>query len=100
DYKLEDTYAAHDWAKTYEVHQKNRETYGGLVRPISIIVTQQIHRCVEVWRELVEFLAEREGITKAEAARKALWVTSGVPSSGPKKAAVEAAFISRSDGES
>ena len=43
------------------------------------MVTQDIARCVEVWRELVEFLVEKEGITSAEAEKKAIWVTSGVP---------------------
>jgi type III restriction enzyme len=79
NYKLEDTYAAHDWQKTYAVHQQNQKTYGQQVRPISIVVTQEIARCVEVWRELVDFLAKKEKITNDEAQKKAIWVTSGVP---------------------
>ena len=56
---------AHDWQKTYAIHQQNRKTYGGQVKPISIVVTQEIARCVEVWRELVQFLAKKEKITTA-----------------------------------
>ncbi len=29
NYKLEDTYSAHDWQKTYAIHQQNRKDYGG-----------------------------------------------------------------------
>ena len=79
NYKLEDTYTAHDWQKTYAIHQQNRKTYGGQLKPISIVVTQEIVRCVEVWRELVDFLAKKEKITPEEAEKKAIWVTSGVP---------------------
>lgn len=79
NYKLEDTYTAHDWQKTYAIHQQNRKTYGGQLKPISIVVTQEIARCVEVWRELVDFLAKKEGTSREEAEKKVIWVTSGVP---------------------
>ncbi len=79
NYKLEDTYTAHDWQKTYAIHLQNRKTYGGQLKPISIVVTQEIARCVEVWRELVDFLAKKEKISREEAEKKAIWVTSGVP---------------------
>lgn len=79
NYKLEDTFTAHDWQKTYGIHKQNRKDYGGQVKPISIVVTEDIARCVEVWRELVQFLVEKEGITYAEAEKKAIWITSGVP---------------------
>jgi type III restriction enzyme len=92
NYKLEDTLAAHTWEKTYAVHQKNRDEYGSTVKPISIVVTQEIARCVEVWDELVRFLMEKEGISRADAEAKAIWVTSGVPSAGDAKKRVEAIF--------
>jgi type III restriction enzyme len=79
NYKVEDTYTAHDWQKTYAIHQQNRKTYGGQLKPISIVITSDIARCVEVWRELVDFLAKKERITPEEAGKKAIWVTSGVP---------------------
>ncbi len=100
DYKIEDTYAAHDWQKTYAFHLENKTTYGSKVKPITIVVTQEIARCVEVWRELVDFLAKRETISREEAERKAIWVTSGVPSSGEAKARVEAVYGSRDDKDS
>jgi type III restriction enzyme len=100
NYKLEDTYSAHDWQKTYAIHQKNRKDYGEEVKPISIIVTQEIARCVEVWRELVDFLATKDGNSREAAERKAIWVTSGVPSSGDAKARVQAAYAPRDDKDS
>lgn len=90
NYKIEDTYTAHDWEKTYAIHQKNRTTYGTQVKPISIVVTQEIVRCVEVWDELVRFLMEKERLTREEAERRVIWVTSSVPSGGSGKARVEA----------
>jgi len=100
DYKIEDTYAAHDWQKTYAFHLENKKTYGGKLKPITIVITQEIARCVEVWRELVDFLAKREKISREEAERKAIWITSGVPSSGAAKERVEAVYGSRDDKDS
>jgi len=100
NYKLEDTYKAHDWQKTYAIHEQNQKDYGKQVKPISIVVTQEIARCVEVWRELVNFLVKKEGITRAEADKKVIWVTSGVPSSGDAKARVEAVYGPRNDKDS
>jgi type III restriction enzyme len=99
DYKLEDTYVAQDWQKTYAFHQQNKRDYGTKVKPISIIVTQEIARCVEVWRELVDFLAKEEEISLEEAEKKAIWVTSGVPT-GAVKERVEAVYGSRGDKDS
>lgn len=100
DYKLEDTYSAHDWQKTYAIHQKNRSEYGKQLRPISIVVTQEIARCVEVWKELVDFLVKKEGISREEAEKKAIWVTSGIPGAVDAKARVMAAYGSRNDKDS
>lgn len=100
DYKLADTYKTGDWQKTYAFHLENRETYGKQLKPLTIIVTQEIARCVEVWRELVEFLAEKQRIPLAEAEKKAIWVTSGVPSAGDAKARVDAACGPRDDKDS
>jgi type III restriction enzyme len=100
NYKLEETYTKHDWQKTYAIHQQNWKKYGKEVKPISIVVTQEIARCVEVWRELVEFLAAKEQISSEEAERKAIWVTSGVPSNKEGKARVDAAYRPRSDKDS
>ena len=40
----------------------------------------------EVWRELIDFLVEKEGISRADAERKCIWVTSGIPSGARDKA--------------
>jgi type III restriction enzyme len=100
NYKLEDTYTPQDWQKTYAIHQKNQKDYGQELKPISIIVTQEIARCVEVWRELVDFIAAKEQIGRDEAEKKAIWVTSGVPSSGHAKSRVEAVYSPRDDKDS
>ena len=99
NYKLEDTYIAHDWQKTYAIHQQNRKDYGKDVKPISIVVTQEIARCVEVWVELVEFLVKNEKISRKEAEQKAIWVTSGIPS-GSGKERIEAVYGSRDEKDS
>src|ERR1035437_9528680 len=100
NYKLEETYKAHDWQKTYAIHEQNRKDYGKQLKPVSIVVTQEIARCVEVWRELVEFLVKKERITRAEAEKKVIWITSGVPSSGDAKTRVEAVYSPRNDKDS
>ena len=100
NYKLEDTYTAHDWQKTYAIHEQNKKDYGNELKPISIVVTQEIAKCVEVWRQLVDFLVAKERISREAAERKAIWVTSSVPSSGRGKTRVDAAYTSRDDKDS
>lgn len=100
NYKLEDTHAEHDWQRTYAIHQKNRADYGSAVKPLCIVVTANIAGCVEVWRELVDFLVQKEKISREEAERKAIWVTSGVPTSGQAKARVLAAYSPCDDKDS
>lgn len=100
NYKIEESTTEKGWQETYAIHQQNRTDYGAEVKPISIVVTQEIVRCVEVWRELVDFLSKREGISRAETEKKAIWVTSGVPSSGDGKARVEANYGGRDDKDS
>ncbi len=100
NYKLEETYTAHDWQKTYAIHRKNLKEYGKFLKPLTIVVTQDIARCVEVWRELVDFLADKEKISIEEAEARAIWVTSGVPSSGEAKRRVEAVYGPRGDKDS
>ena len=100
NYKIEDTYVRHDWRKTYAVHLQNVKDYGKHLKPISIVVTQEIARCVEVWNELVEFLMEKERLNRNAAERKVIWVTSGIPSGTDDKARVEAAYHPRDDKDS
>jgi type III restriction enzyme len=100
DYKVEETYKNHSWEKTYSFHEYNVGKYGSQIKPISIIVTQEIATCVEVYRELVDFLMEKEGMTKEEAERKAIWVTSSVPTSGNAGDRVKASYGPRNDKDS
>jgi len=90
DYKTDDTYPAQSWDVIRAVHEKNRDEYGHLVKPITIVVTADIPQCVEVWDELVRFLMGKEGISREAAEAKTIWVTSSVPTSGDGKARVEA----------
>lgn len=98
NYKLEDTHKAHDWQRTLAFHQKNREAYGSQVKPLSIVVTADIARCVEVWRELVDFLVKKEKIPQEQAEAKAIWVTSSIPKQD--KARIEAAYAPRHEKDS
>jgi type III restriction enzyme len=100
DYVLEETRYARGWDQTYNVHQKNRATYGLLLKPITIVVTKEIAKCVEVWKELVDFLGAKEKISREEAEKKVIWVTSGIPTRVGDKEHVEAAYGPRDDKDS
>jgi len=100
DYKLEETYKTNDWQKTYAFHQENQKTYGNKLKPITIVVTKNIARCVEVWNELVEFLGTKEKINRQDAEKKAIWITSGIPSGDEPKGRVEAAYGARGEKDS
>jgi type III restriction enzyme len=99
DYKIEDTYAQHDWQKTYAIHKENQKEYSKYLKPISIVITADIVTCVQTWRKLVDFLMDKESITREEAETKAIWVTSGVPS-GSGKAAIEQVYNPRNEKDS
>ncbi len=100
NYVTAQTMRDNGWAQTYRIHGKNRDDYGATLKPISIVVTQEIVRCVEVWRELVDFLAKKERISREEAERKVIWVTSGVPSGARDKERVLAACPKRDSDDS
>jgi type III restriction enzyme len=91
DYVVADMLKKQSWDKIHAVHLDNIKTHGRKLRPISIVVTQEIAKCVEVWKELVAYLVKKEKITREAAEQKVIWVTSGVPSSGAAKARVLAA---------
>ncbi len=61
-------------------HERNRDKYAGKVKPVSIIVTEKIRKCVEVWKDLVGEIRERDGLTQEEAEKRVIWVASGIPS--------------------
>lgn len=100
NYKLEDTYKDHSWAQTYAIHQKNQKEYGAQVKPISIVVTQEIARCVEVWNELVEYLTKKEKLKPGQAEAKVIWVASGIPSNKKERQRLVDAYRPRDDKDS
>lgn len=81
DYKFEEeTQKDKGFQDSYQLHKKNWEIYGDFLKPITIVVTEKIVSCVKVWKELVDFISEGGKISFAEAKKKVIWVTSGVPS--------------------
>lgn len=80
DYKIEEeSHRKKGFYETWHNHQLNKEKYAGILKPLTIIVTEKIISCVKVWKDFVEFLAEKEKLTPEEAARKVIWVVSGIP---------------------
>lgn len=61
--------------KIYQNHKDNVQNYP-LVKPISILVTQNIKSAKALYNELVEFLAKEEEKSKEDATTKVLIVTS------------------------
>lgn len=100
DYVLEETHKKQSWDKIYAVHQENVKEYGAKLRPISIVITKDIAECVEQWQSLVAYLVKKEKIKLAEAEKKVIWVTSGIPSNKAAKARVEAAYSPRDSKDS
>lgn len=95
DYKKEEEYTKEKgFSETYANHLKNQEQYGQTLKPISIIVTDRIVKCVEVWDELVKFIAKKEKLSYSESAKKAIWVTSGIPSNKNEKEKIESIVTS------
>jgi type III restriction enzyme len=80
DYKISDEYGEEKhFEDTYQVHQKNIEKYGQYIKPITIIITDKIKTAIQTWRELLDYLITKEGISEEEAKQKTIWVTSSVP---------------------
>lgn len=90
NYKEEQTFKAHSWDVTHKIHEKNRADYGSQRKPITIVVTETIAGCVEVWNELVNYLMKKETLTREDAEKRCIWITSGVPSGKADKERVEA----------
>ena len=62
----------------FDNHRRNWDTYGAQAKPVSIIVTEKIAKCVEVHRALVTKLIEA-GLPEQEAEKHVIWVASGIP---------------------
>lgn len=95
DYVIEETYTKQSWDKIYTVHEQNQKDFGAKLRPITIVVTKDIAECVEQWRKLTDFLMKKEKLSRNEAEKKAIWVTSGMPPKKADKDRVTAAYSPR-----
>ena len=90
DYKVEqESTKEKGFDETYHNHIELQQKYAENLKPITIIVTNKIVTCVEVWNDLVKYVSDKESISYEEAARKAIWVTSSIPSNKNEKAFVE-----------
>ncbi|HEV7331887.1 MAG TPA: DEAD/DEAH box helicase family protein [Flavisolibacter sp.] len=90
DYKTFDEYKGNKgYQQSYEIHKKNIEEYGSYVKPISIVVCADIADAIIEWDNLVKFLMRKENLSKEEAEKKCIWVTSGLPSNDNEKARIK-----------
>jgi len=78
DYVAEDISHTKDekFQKIYDNHIQNKALKYRLIKPLTILVTRDISACKKLTQDLIDFLAERESISKDAAASKALIVTS------------------------
>lgn len=82
--KLQET---QNFEEIWKNHKDNINKYRE-IKPITIVITADISKCVEVWNKLIKFISEKENISLEKAKKKAIWVVSGIPSklsSGGKK---------------
>jgi type III restriction enzyme len=90
DYKVEEESTKDKgFDETYQNHLANQQKYGDRLKPISIVITDKIVTCIQVWNDLVKYISDKESIFYDQAANKVIWVTSGVPSNSSEKAVVE-----------
>lgn len=77
-YVAEDSSGSEDekFQKIYDNHIENKTAKYRKVKPITILVTKNIAACKRLTYKLVAFLAEKEMISKENAAEKVLIVTS------------------------
>jgi len=78
DYVAEDSPGGRDekFQKIYDNHIENKTQKYRKLKPLTILVTRDISGCKRLTEDLLDFLAEHEGITKEDAAKKVLAVTS------------------------
>ncbi len=78
DYVAEDTSQSQyeKFQKIYDNHIENKTTRYRKVKPLTILVTRDIAACKRLTDDLVDFLAEQEGIPREDAEKKVLIVTS------------------------
>jgi type III restriction enzyme len=78
DYVAEDASQSQyeKFQKIYDNHLENQTARYRKVKPLTILVTRDISTCKHLTEDLIEFLAEREGISHEDADKKVLIVTS------------------------
>ncbi|MBU4057334.1 hypothetical protein KJ695_05515, partial [Patescibacteria group bacterium] len=78
DYVAQDTSTSQNekFQKIYDNHIENKNTKCRLVKPLTILVTKDIHACNKLTEDLINFISEIEDIPKEDAANKVLPVTS------------------------
>ena len=90
DYKIEEESTSDKgFDETYQNHLENQNKYAGRLKPVTIIITDKIVTCVQVWNDLVKYISDSESISYKQAAEKAIWVTSGVPADKREREVVE-----------
>jgi len=90
DYKVEEESTKDKgFDETYQNHLDNQQKYAGILEPITIIITDKIITCIQVWNDLVHYISEKESISYEQAASKVIWITSGIPSNRSEKTVVE-----------
>lgn len=78
DYVAEDTSNTQDetFQKIYANHIDNKNTKYRLLKPLTILITKDIRACNKLTDDLIQFIAEMEGISEEDASKKVLEVTS------------------------
>ncbi len=89
DYKIEESFEDKGFDESYQLHQSLVKQYSGVLKPISIIITDKIFICIQVWNELVMYISKKEKISRTQAKKKVIWVTSGLPSKDNEKKIVK-----------
>ena len=78
DYVAEDKSNTQDekFQKIYDNHIENKNTKYRLLKPLTILITKDIRACNKLTDNLIQFIAEMEGISEEDASKKVLEVTS------------------------
>lgn len=78
DYVAEDTSQSpyERFQKIYDNHHESKAFRYRKVKPLTILIARDIAGCKHLTEDLIEFLAEQEGISREDAEKKVLIVTS------------------------
>ena len=78
DYVAEDVSPTKDekFQKIYDNHIQNKALKYRLIKPLTILVTKDIAACKKLTDDLIDFLADKENISREASAEKVLIVTS------------------------